>query len=88
MRTDGRSAVVRWRDYQIFSDVKITSFLLTTVVRWRASRARAPFKPCFHESRDSSCSCGNRLNVSWIYSEILIALRFEEDYSRERNHCS
>ena len=37
MRTDGRSAGVRWRDYQIFSDVKITSFLLTTVVRWRES---------------------------------------------------
>ena len=39
MRTDGRSVGVRWRDYQIFSDVKITSFLLTRVVRWRASRA-------------------------------------------------
>ena len=26
MRTDGRSVGEQWRDYQIFSDVKITSW--------------------------------------------------------------
>lgn len=33
-------------------------------------------------------SCHNNLEMSWNYSEILLALKFEEDFSKELLHYS